>query len=581
MEKENLIVFQNSQNTSLQEAFAKFREQKKKEMRNKTFIKKSSALNRDSQEYINQLREKFIARARHYIGVPYAQRFHEPGTEAYNSPIFLDCCGLVRQVMRDLEEDFGFSIGRWNQAYQYDTLPIDLEFGNMKPGDLVFYSATYYDSKKKRQLHDMVHVEIFLGGETGEATVGSRWFKGRVQVFDSYKFTSTNYYNIKHHFKSIDTWLRGICRSHCPEHPWRDDRKNQWVPNNSIFAEQQAQTEYQEVKESVCFVGKGNNRNLVKDCLVARGWCVLPSNFNFDNSYKLKWVQTPGEVDFYSHNQDLQLVNHLPNVSKALCSKKALAKACKQVKVPLSFDLKDKSDLRSFLEEFKERVCIYKPECSNMGRGIQIINNVPEFKQEVPKKGIVQQYIENPLLIEGCKFDIRMFALVAQSSPFIVLKHPLCYGRKCLNKYDLEDSNLLTHLTNAAQQKKHPEYPQRKEETILSETTLQENIDQKEFEHLKFQAFETFKSVFLNRKNEITKRKGCFELIGIDVLVDSNLEHHLLEMNINPALFTDTSTQAVLFPKLIDDTVQVVTALQKGSQNYLEGTLYELLYIDN
>lgn len=38
------------------------------------------------------------------------------------------------------------------------------------------------------------------------------------------------------HFKSLDTWLEGICKSHCEEHPWRDDR-DLWVPDKySVFA---------------------------------------------------------------------------------------------------------------------------------------------------------------------------------------------------------------------------------------------------------------------------------------------------------------------------------------------------------
>ena len=48
----------------------------------------------------------------------------------------------------------------------------------------------------------MVHVEIFLGGETGESTLGARWQKGRCKVFDSYKFTSKNYHSIEYHFRS-------------------------------------------------------------------------------------------------------------------------------------------------------------------------------------------------------------------------------------------------------------------------------------------------------------------------------------------------------------------------------------------
>ena len=52
--------------------------------------------------------------------------------------------------MLDLKEEFGFTIGPWNQAYMYDTLPIKLDNpGDMKPGDLVFVSAIYNNPKCK------------------------------------------------------------------------------------------------------------------------------------------------------------------------------------------------------------------------------------------------------------------------------------------------------------------------------------------------------------------------------------------------------------------------------------------------
>ena len=58
----------------------------------------------------------------------------------------------------------------------------------------------------------MVHVEIFLGGPTGEQSIGARWHNGVVSVFDSYKFVSKSYYDMKYYFKSIDTWLQGLCK---------------------------------------------------------------------------------------------------------------------------------------------------------------------------------------------------------------------------------------------------------------------------------------------------------------------------------------------------------------------------------
>lgn len=213
--------------TSLQANFEKFRklrltEKRKVQPQPKTLEEQQA------------LRQKFLERAYSYIGVPYAKRYNPPGSEYHDSPLFLDCCALVRRVMKDLKTDFGFSLGRWNQAYQFDMLPESIPFEELKPGDLIFYSATYYDTKKKRQLHDMVHVEIFIGGPTGEQSLGARWFRGAVQVFDSFKFTSTNYYDIEFHYKSIDPWLQGTFHSHCSVHSWNDSFS--WSQKNSVFA---------------------------------------------------------------------------------------------------------------------------------------------------------------------------------------------------------------------------------------------------------------------------------------------------------------------------------------------------------
>jgi len=41
-----------------------------------------------------KLRRKFIERAKHYIGTPYAERYHKEGDELYGQPLYLDCCRL-------------------------------------------------------------------------------------------------------------------------------------------------------------------------------------------------------------------------------------------------------------------------------------------------------------------------------------------------------------------------------------------------------------------------------------------------------------------------------------------------------
>lgn len=55
----------------------------------------------------------------------------------------------------------------------------------------------------------MVHVEIWLGGGK---TVGARYQRGVIQVHNSYKFVSKTYGDMQYYFRSLDTWLDGICK---------------------------------------------------------------------------------------------------------------------------------------------------------------------------------------------------------------------------------------------------------------------------------------------------------------------------------------------------------------------------------
>jgi hypothetical protein len=67
----------------------------------------------------------------------------------------------------------------------------------------------------------MVHVEVFLGGTT---TIGARARLGVIEIHEHYLFESTSYNNITVYFRSIDTWLNGICKSFCPLHNWGESR---------------------------------------------------------------------------------------------------------------------------------------------------------------------------------------------------------------------------------------------------------------------------------------------------------------------------------------------------------------------
>ena len=254
--KQELIIIENkkchfkSKDNSLQNNFKNFRKHINQLREKKKESKKLKPVSfKDHPERIKELREKFVETARSLIGTPYGKKYLIKHPE-YKEDFFLDCCGLVRQVIYLMSEDLGFTLAHWNQCYQYDMLPEEIPFEKTQKGDLVFYSADYFPGqKRKRFIHDMVHVEILIGD--GEKTIGSRKKDSTVLEFNSYKLKDNKRYRYKYHFKSIDTWLRGVLKSHCKEHKWEKndiDKISTEISKYSVFNEENDEDEYDDVE---------------------------------------------------------------------------------------------------------------------------------------------------------------------------------------------------------------------------------------------------------------------------------------------------------------------------------------------
>jgi hypothetical protein len=192
---------------------------------------------------------------------------------------------------------------------------------------------------------------------------------------------------------------------------------------------------------------------------------------------------------------------------------------------------------------------------------------------------VVQKYIENPLLIDGRKFDIRAYMIVVCMKPYLVLYQP-GYVRMSLNAYTTENfaKDKITHLTNNSVQKNHPDYKNLKEKSIISIDSLVENIitmgkiQSKEEYSVKVdkKIQEIMRLIFIVIRDKLDRKFGCFELFGFDFLLDDNLNPYLIEINTNPALYTDTQVQKDLLPKLVEDIVKMSLAVHPYGK--LEGT---------
>jgi len=145
----------------------------------------------------------------------------------------------------------------------------------------------------------------------------------------------------------------------------------------------------------------------------------------------------------------------------------------------------------------------------------------------VKKNYIVQRYIDNPLLLNGQKFDLRAYMLIASSDPMIAYYHD---GFLKVNLAGDSSGCMDEEALKQAQQWSMEKLQEHLlEEGRITDVNWLNN-------HLRPQLKKAMIHLLRMTSHAFRKDKSTFELFSVDFLLDSNLNIWFMEANSGPAI---------------------------------------------
>lgn len=181
------------------------------------------------------------------------------------------------------------------------------------------------------------------------------------------------------------------------------------------------------------------------------------------------------------------------------------------------------------------------------------------------RKAVVQQYITNPLLIGGYKFDLRLYAVCPSLQPLTIYIYQEGLVRFATEQYDLSSlDNQFSHLTNTSINKHGPSYAADKAYVGVgckwTLTQLRQYFHQNEVDDRKLWSDIigiVVMTLIMQALQADAPTANCFELYGFDIIIDENLKPWLLEVNYSPSLASDCQRDVTVKKPLLHDVLDL------------------------
>ncbi|XP_013772726.2 tubulin polyglutamylase TTLL4-like isoform X2 [Limulus polyphemus] len=300
-----------------------------------------------------------------------------------------------------------------------------------------------------------------------------------------------------------------------------------------------------------------------------------------------EWTGTWGKhmkCVHYKSIREFQKVNHFPG-SFQLGRKDRLWQNFRRMQahhgesvfdfIPETFILPlDSRNLRQIWEQEGKRRWILKPPASARGTGISVVSKWSQIPKKQPL--IVQRYISEPYLINGTKFDLRIYVLVTSFDPLRIYIFSDGLARFASVKYSSAMRSLgdkFMHLTNYSINKKSASYASNEDEKVcqghkwtlkalwgymkengVDTTTLWDSVVDVIIKTIISSEAPVNRLIRCYSQN----RYMCYELFGFDIMLDKNLKPWLLEVNISPSLHSGSPLDVSVKSEVVKDMLNTV-----------------------
>ncbi|KAL7033871.1 hypothetical protein ACKWTF_007758 [Chironomus riparius] len=314
-----------------------------------------------------------------------------------------------------------------------------------------------------------------------------------------------------------------------------------------------------------------------------------------NDMWNLCWTDSLVAVDFCREMRRFQKINHFPGMFE-ICRKDLLARNLNRMLklFPNDYNIFPKSwcfpadlgDAIQYSRQYKNKTFIIKPDQGSQGRGIWLTKNLKEVK--INERMICQVYLNKPLLIDGYKFDLRVYCLITSLDPLRIFVYNEGLARFATTKYrepsDYNSGNMFMHLTNYSVNKHSRMYSTddevgtKRKISTLNRILANEGYDVAElWANIDDVIIKTVLSALPMLKHNYNACfpshdmvQACFELLGMDIMIDSKMRPFILEVNHSPSFHTNEQVDKEVKETLIRDTFVILNLTQDIRKKVLE-----------